>query len=556
MAITKIEIAIGLLRYLLLMGCFTALVLQSWQVVIDYFEYSTITTVKYREPPEHVVPPMMVFCTRFHSTDLWHEVELRNIFTGQNNVLMDSDNSWTIKEHETPVQDIQKFKYISRKFLKSSKYCMYVRVDNEFTRRELLSPRMESSFVGLPYFYYIGFGTEPLFANSTWRSNEQGCRARLAYFQVVADEGDMLDTDNPFVVQNLCTEQFRTYKIDLTFTQSTMKKLEPPYSSRCRDYNQTTIGTDVHLLNSHACFNYCLNRRLAKWNVLPDQSIIDREKYVNSSLALAYIQIIADKNKLDALMAEQVNGTQQQQLLSTYMNIYPSWERIEASCTRECEQPDCFTQKILPILFYMEAMDKNPQENLTLVEVLMRLTNDPILDVSYEPKSRLLDFFVYMTGSINFWLGVAAIQAADILESLVRKCAGKQYEKNDEARPQSHPQRVFRRMSIFDEVRRLSVVLPKPEERQLPFPPRRLVGHTPPNVQLHHQLAQIHIPTYSEYLAFIIRNGLYEPRRMKTPTEPFLPNRPFSRTPKSASRYSPHGPPEYIQPYPVDNRLP
>lgn len=183
MSCTLFDITRRLSQCLVFLFVTAGFVFQSWEVMIEYFKFTTTTNIEIKDFPKKMTPPMLVLCARMRATVFREQETLSNIFSGPGNVLNDSNDAWKVKSGVTPEGELN---YTSRKYLTHSKYCMYVRVRNVFTRADLLSPRLESKVLGLPYFYKVVWGTQPFFSYGTSNRTEMGCRARVAYFQVLS----------------------------------------------------------------------------------------------------------------------------------------------------------------------------------------------------------------------------------------------------------------------------------------------------------------------------------------------------------------------------------
>lgn len=416
-----------MIRLLVILVVVAALTMQSWNVTIDYFAYTTSPSVVIKEFPPQITPPLLLFCARVHDVDLRMEGSLENIFSGTESVLKDSDNSWGVVDSEVPGETLN---FTVKKFLRSSKYCIYAKVYNKFSKVNLHSPKLESRFVGLPFFYEIVIGTDPLFSNSTWKRTELGCRARLAYFQVAADEGDVYDPGNPYIVKLVCTEKVPTYRIEVSYTESLTRKLPAPYDTECVDYKTSKNDKSVTFLNRHDCYGQCLKIKSANWSLIPDVMVIERDKFNQSKMEIATIRLIDNEEKLKKMLEKKEEPGHNIKLLEKYNEFEKHWGKIEDRCEQECGKSDCVYKKIVPYVYYEEKEEpqnvssgqSNPSNltKLSKIYLMMRLPRNKVFEITFQPKQRFVDFFVYMVGGINFWLGVAAIQVNEIFDFFIQ----------------------------------------------------------------------------------------------------------------------------------------
>lgn len=172
-------------RWIFIMIALLGFVWQSWNVTIEFFEYQTTTRVSIRDYHEKVIPPIIILCAQLHNKILRKSSNFREIFTGETDPLNDKNDTWKVKEIIVTVFRGKGTKINSRvkKFLKTGKYCFYVKIDNIFPREEVVSPKNVIQSIGVAYYFIADFGTQPFLSETTWKvKNSEECRPRMAYF--------------------------------------------------------------------------------------------------------------------------------------------------------------------------------------------------------------------------------------------------------------------------------------------------------------------------------------------------------------------------------------
>lgn len=413
----SVRLSFKLFRCFVYISVTTACVLQSWTTLMDYFKYATMTHAHFFEFYDKSTPPGVVFCVGINDDALRQEFKIRNIFTGKN-ILNDADGAWMAKLKASGVLEGQE-KVSWRKYIKDDKYCLHIRINNVFSRSRLRQPAHFLPFVGIPFYYTADFSTQPIHSNSTPFRTEYDCRARVAYFQILSLETYIYSPDNPFAVKLVCTRKVMRLHVVLSALLSMTFKLPPPYDTNCLNYQKLVFKNEKErILSPHHCYDKCVKNFTAEWNLIPDTTVIEREIYENSKIDIATMNVVADVRMLTNMTHQQHNTN----LMSRYFELQKRWEWIEKTCKDQCARASCVELKIVPSIFHFEEEGKTNDSNVLLssIKVTARLSDTPVLSVTYKPKSNFLDFFVYITGSISFWLGVCPMDLTNFLESRMR----------------------------------------------------------------------------------------------------------------------------------------
>lgn len=173
------------------------------------------------------------------------------------------------------------------------------------------------------------------------------------------------------------------------------------------------------LNSSHDCYDECLRFKTSGLNLIPDTAFIERDIFEKSPLEIATIRDIENREKLNILLKDEQNGNEKG-FLQKYQQLHSQWLEFEELCSQKCDRSDCTYRQTIPLLYYMDKGEKNDNETLKEVRVFMRLTNSPVLEINYVPKHRFIDFFVYISGGLSFWLGVSGVLITDLVVNAVR----------------------------------------------------------------------------------------------------------------------------------------
>jgi hypothetical protein len=286
-----------------------------------------------------------------------------------------------------------------------------------------MSPANIVRDMGVSYYFGATFGTQPFLANTTWRvKDSEECRPRMAYFFVLPDEASIFTSGLPFVMQLICTKNMSSYKVHLSYVESQTTRLPPPYDTKCFDYHQklrlTTTGQKMNssktteVLSSAHCYERCLTRHTAIWNLVPDTTAIERDKFINSSMDIGCIRVIED----DWYLKNRTRFSKRKELMSRYVNLAKKWPVFKKACRRECHRSDCYSSRIVPSLSYLESVEAKNNKDVSSIHILLKISDHSILQLDYLPKQDFLDLFVYLCGGASFWLGFCPINVAGWIE--------------------------------------------------------------------------------------------------------------------------------------------
>lgn len=415
-------------RWTILGAAFAGFVCQSWHVTIEYFQYQTTTHVLIQDYYEKVIPPIMVMCAQLHNKVLRRHPSLREIFTGPSDPLNDRYDTWNISRVDVTAFRGEGIKptIIKRKYLKTAKYCMYIKIDNVFPREKVVSPRNVLQNVGVTYYYIGHFTSEPFLSSATWQvKKSEECRERMAYFFVLPDETSIFSAGLPVIMNLLCTENATSYNVHLTYTESVTQRLPPPYSTNCFDYNKkyrlrntgNIFDSAVDILSSSHCYERCLTNYTAEWSLVPDTTAILRDKFFNSSMDIANIRVVEDGDYLANRTIDSPTP-----LIERYVSLSKKWPAFKDKCKKECIRTDCYSSRMIPTLSYIEKIHDHKHGHilkLSKIEILLKISDNPILKIETLPKQQFLDLFVYLCGGTSFWLGFCPIDTANWIESAV-----------------------------------------------------------------------------------------------------------------------------------------
>lgn len=386
---------------LLLSSILSGFALLSWNVSKDYFEYRTTWVTSLHDYPEdNVLAPGIVICFGF-KFDHRGETKIGELFTGEGNFFNDMNDSWIVKRVEArltpPSRNVS---YVTRKYMRGNKYCMFVKVSDHFSMEEVTSTRWGD----LERFYSATTTATPIYSPNVFSWNKT-CNPHYAFFQIVKDESYLPNHKNRFAVDELCRDYY-SYTVLLTYASYVKVRKPPPYDTNCLDYNNTGI-----FLSKSDCYDRCLKNATIQWNFVPEITLIDREMYKRSTTFLAPNIIIEDENYLDSL---KENANISKDVMEKYRIVSTHWKGIKDSCKKFCSRHECKHEKISPQV-YLRHWTKNETYSLAQIKLILLLSYLPTLHVSSIPKQKLIDYTVYMCSMLSFWIGLCPLTLADVL---------------------------------------------------------------------------------------------------------------------------------------------
>lgn len=195
--------------------------------------------------------------------------------------------------------------------------------------------------------------------------------------------------------------------------------------------------------SSHDCYDQCLKGKTSGLNLIPDTNFLARDTFEKSSLEIATIREVENREHMNEFFGEHTSQKKNENgLLQKYEKLSKHWSEYEDWCSHKCGRSDCTYRQTIPLLYYMDKGEKNDNETLKEIRAFMRLTNSPVLEINYAPKHRFIDFFVYITGGLSFWLGVSGVLITDLVVRAVRWTIDKDFRRKTtvEEHNDSHPE--------------------------------------------------------------------------------------------------------------------
>lgn len=399
----SLRFLLKVLRFLAILAILVGCAFQSWGVTREHFEYRTSSAIAIREDPGEIVKaPAVVLCVRFDKVSLV-ETRIGRLFSGNHDYLHDRNDTWgLIKLWSQVFPPGKRFDHTTTKFLKGNKYCLFLKVQEQFSMAEVTGPLILS----LPVFFRANFTVDPLHSNYTYRVFDRRCNPKPIYFQVMEDWHSVYYSRNRYVVRFMCTRLIKSYLLYLSYAVSVNVKLPPPYDTNCLDYR----GNGPYL-SSHHCFDECLKRETEELNIVPGLTVIERKRYLTSNADIAPARIMEDEMALTNLLKVKSSP---EKLLQTYEVLRSRWRVIKKSCRESCAKPDCRMERYTPRVTYFEAGPEIGNDTfLAFFDAGLRTSDQPMLIVTTIPKQGLVDYLVYMCSGLSFWLGFCPLALAD-----------------------------------------------------------------------------------------------------------------------------------------------
>lgn len=382
--------------------------LQSYNVCLEYFLFKTVSFTFILDHPEEISPPTLLLCSYLQIHPI-HHVSLRSVFTGTKNILNDSDNSWNIQKISIygPQGTFDGRPFIRvRKFLKSNRYCLSLSVNHSYP-----SHIFDAVLNGdNPHFYKAEINSNPYIVLMEGKS---GCLPTTLTFRLVSDTSHMYSSRLPSAYRSICITRMAEQIITLTNTMSRSIRLQFPYDTGCMDYR----SVNNNITSSFHCYDECLKSGIANCSMVPGITLIDRDRYLNSSMLIAPDFVLQDEVISKSTITELKNYTRSPEVLEKYLQINKMWKDVRRACQWECRHPDCESTTLTPsITFAMEQGAGNLKINVFLL-----VSDQPIFGVSSAPKQHLLDFVVYLGSGLSFWFGFCPLSLVSLIEKKFKK---------------------------------------------------------------------------------------------------------------------------------------
>jgi hypothetical protein len=420
------------------------LVYTSWGISMEYFEYKTTSFTAIRDyKTDNITAPAIVLCFRFDIKPQ-KEAKIGQLFNGPMNFFNDNEDSWNVSRVHAVINE-KNLRYVTKKYIIGNKYCLFVKISNNFTMEYVSSLH----HLQKTHFYGYQMTVAPLFSDHAWHYNDKKCLKSSVYLQVVSDESTMMNTRTRIESRDLCRyDRYRSYNLDVSYASYITVRLPPPYDTNCLDYGKQGI-----FLSRFDCFDQCIKKLTKKWGVVPGSTLIDKATYSKSEDYIAPADIIEDKEKLNRLQNE---NKQLMKLWDTYRTVNSKWDRIKESCQNSCFQRGCISEYISPWISNFEGSGK--QKNITLSCIYPRLMTSclPTQEVSSVPKQQLMDYIVYICSGLSFWLGFCPLTIANYIvwkiQELLRKKTKESMTLEERMRNIERTQEVrFRRLESVTE---------------------------------------------------------------------------------------------------------
>lgn len=425
---------ICLTRFCSLIAIFVGFMLQSWEVTEEYFFYKTVSVVTIEDYPDVVMAPSLALCARFDIDGPHDETKIGKLFKDYFN---DGNDTWRVYQIWSDALNNQPAEMVYSKFLRESnydlnklwlrkfnfhpinhqvkkyfranKYCLLLNIKDKFIASELFSPQINI----LPYFYRAAFSTEPFFSKKQHVLQDKECHPRHVYIQVLPDLSMISSAKIPTQMIRPCTLYTSCQLAYLAYQELISVKLPAPYDTNCHDYTRSD------LLSSHDCYDKCMKKQTLPWNILLQGSLIERTEYLTSEFDIAPLHLIKNPPKLDKLFSS--NSTIDKNLLKRYRDVSQRWKNMTTFCRSKCIRSDCVSHRITPHILAREESVMDNRTSLNTILLTLRITEQPIVHVESVAKQRLIDFIIYISSGLSFWLGFCPLSFSGWIEEKVRK---------------------------------------------------------------------------------------------------------------------------------------
>lgn len=397
-----------------IIGILTGFTHLSWGVSREYFEYRTTSHIAIRDYADVIKAPAIVVCFRYKYTDQGMNMTIGERFSGEANYFNDKNDTWRVfsVRVRTTLDKKEVYKeYETKKYLMGHRYCLFFQQLRQSNKTIVTSPEN----LALSNLYDVYITVTPAHSANTW-GDPKNCTPKFVYFGLVTDNSTLSNPSNREVFKELCTTGLRRYFIDFTYSSFINIKLPPPYDTNCLDYRKGTS-----FLSTYDCYNECLQEKTKPLNVIPSTTLIDRKKYNNSTEYIAYEFMLENKTRV-------MKKSLPKELIQAYRTLSSGWDRIKKSCLQFCSRPDCWSEDISPTIISTRSWTKNfskDNETLSKIALNMLLSHQPMMEVSTLPKYHFIDYVVYMSSMLSFWLGFCPLSLVDTIIRRLRECTRK-----------------------------------------------------------------------------------------------------------------------------------
>lgn len=405
------RLLIRLLWITSIIGILTGFTHLSWGVSREYFEYRTTSHIAIRDYADVIKAPAIVFCFRYRYTKSGMNMTIGERFSGDANYFNDRNDTWRVLMARARTTLDRNREYETRKYLMGHRYCLFFQQLRQFNKTIVISPEN----LALNNLYGLHVTVTPAHSANTW-GDSKNCTPKYMYFGLVTDNSTLSNPSNREVYKEVCTTGLRRYFIDFTYSSFINIKLSPPYDTNCLDYRKGTS-----FLSTHDCYNECLQEKTKPLNVIPSTTLIDRKKYNNSTEYIAYEFMLEHKTRVTWKSLPK-------DLIQAYRTLSPGWDGIRKSCLQFCSRPDCWSEDISPTIISTRSNTgdfSKDNQTLSVISFNMLLSHQPRMEVSTIPKYHFIDYVVYMSSMLSFWLGFCPLSLVNTIIRRLRECTRK-----------------------------------------------------------------------------------------------------------------------------------
>jgi hypothetical protein len=376
----------------------TGFLYQTQDVFQVYFEYQTLTHVKI-VVPVNVSAPDVSLCVRYvdvfageynisttGSSDTATDAEALNIRTVQDRVTLKEIFSETPDENQLMSNCLMRKPRDYKLFRLNGSECYErFKINNFFTqeyicyRFTLLHNNQHSGFTEYDpftlrnetYYSYQNLAFPPSYPSMFYgiminKSMVEGADM----CKVVVNNADSLPVNAIAYAPSFFRRVNKTSKynfISAGYTITQVRKLPPPYNTRCRSYSK--FGYE-----KKGCLNSCLkNKTLKEFNKIPF-NIIEEEE-----LDLKHMSVFDLDNE----------------------TIAESLDQFEKECEDLCSQQQCLRE------YYSTSLlkEENGESNFFSINVYSPMK--PIISVQTKAVFSIEDFLIYVATIFGIWFGVS-----------------------------------------------------------------------------------------------------------------------------------------------------
>lgn len=412
---------------------------QSFMICLEYFKYTTITSVTVVPALPDTNFPQVAFCTEWITKEISElmlfELHLKNqppnkSYLWGNPRLVNVSISGKKKKPDH---------IVLKKFLQRKRSCfsLATRKPTKLTPEELfLNPTDSTIDVGIQISTPIT-GISKTYRNITVNQHVKNDPNITIYYDIYMTSYDSdFDASGLVPLVGRVILAYTIFDVALTYSPKVTILYPPPYDTNCRNYRKDGLASQS------SCTKKCINEwTVGRYELIFEDHVVERDKFLKNNSTNGSIEFIPYNYKTpgfttvkelkkmakDFYKKYEANKNNDSELAYEYKDdsvyyeslakVYPGLRRRIGRCQMSCSQPDCYTEYITPSFIWMDNADFETDPEGYEIDLHLHPPKEPTVVVTSKEKLILLDFVVYILSCLSFWFGFCPLSFANSLSS-------------------------------------------------------------------------------------------------------------------------------------------